>query len=156
MEFGEHTIPYDHVIIKTKHSFVFTNIRPFLPLHILVSPITKKARLHELTSEETSDLFNTARMAMAGLESLCNGFTLSVQDGPSAGQTVYHVHVHIVPRVFKDLDRNDDIYGEGALDSVARPKREYHEMREEATRLRTIIERAFDIESAEYDNMKCS
>ncbi|ADM12368.1 HIT bis 5'-adenosyl triphosphatase [Encephalitozoon intestinalis ATCC 50506] len=152
MEFGDKVIPYDHVIIKTMHSFIFTNLRPFLPLHILVSPISKKQRIYELTNEETSDLFNTVRVAMLGLKDLCDGFTLGVQDGSCAGQTVFHVHVHIVPRVVKDLERNDDIYEKGALDSADRPAREYDEMKKEAAKLRKIIGRAFDSEGLYYQN----
>ncbi|AFN83851.1 HIT bis 5'-adenosyl triphosphatase [Encephalitozoon romaleae SJ-2008] len=150
MEFGDKIIPYDHVIVRTKHSFVFTNLRPFLPLHILISPISKKQRIYELTNEETSDLFNTVRVAMKGLKDLCDGFTLGVQDGPCAGQTVFHVHVHIVPRVSGDLKRNDDIYEKGALDSVDRPAREYGEMKKEADKLKEIIGKAFDSEGLYY------
>lgn len=151
MDFGQHVIPYDHVIVKTRYSFIFSNIRPFLPLHILVSPISRKARLHELTGDETSDLFNTARMAIIGLRKLCDGFTMSVQDGPCAGQTVPHVHVHIVPRISKDLERNDDIYNSGALDSTDRPTRGYEEMRNEALRLRRIIGDVFKEEGLYHE-----
>ena len=38
--------------------------------------------------------------------------TISIQDGPSAGQTVPHVHVHILPRSSGDFENNDDIYNE--------------------------------------------
>ncbi|CAD25767.1 BIS 5'-ADENOSYL TRIPHOSPHATASE OF THE HIT FAMILY [Encephalitozoon cuniculi GB-M1] len=146
MEFGDHVIPFDHVIVKTRHSFIFTNIRPFLPLHILASPISRKQRLYELTAEETSDLFNSVRVAMKGLRELCDGFTINIQDGECAGQTVFHAHVHIVPRVAQDLKDNNDIYKEGALDSADRPAREYNEMKEEAMRLREVIGKAFDAE----------
>lgn len=33
-----------------------------------------------------------------------------VQDGAAAGQTIPHVHIHCVPRHFKDLEHNDEIY----------------------------------------------
>lgn len=33
-----------------------------------------------------------------------------LQDGPAAGQTIPHVHIHCVPRHFKDLERNDEVY----------------------------------------------
>lgn len=33
-----------------------------------------------------------------------------VQDGAAAGQTIPHVHIHCVPRHFKDLEHNDQIY----------------------------------------------
>ncbi|XP_023056384.1 bis(5'-adenosyl)-triphosphatase isoform X2 [Piliocolobus tephrosceles] len=36
--------------------------------------------------------------------------TFSMQDGPEAGQTVKHVHVHVLPRKTGDFHRNDSIY----------------------------------------------
>lgn len=46
-----------------------------------------------------------------------------LQDGAAAGQSVPHVHVHILPRKNKDFKRNDDIYEEleryNAKDSVS-------------------------------------
>jgi bis(5'-adenosyl)-triphosphatase len=35
-----------------------------------------------------------------------------MQDGRAAGQSVPHVHVHILPRRFGDFQRNDDVYEE--------------------------------------------
>lgn len=37
-------------------------------------------------------------------------FYLQNQDGPEAGQTVPHVHIHIIPRKAGDFDNNDEIY----------------------------------------------
>ena len=39
-------------------------------------------------------------------------FNVAVQDGPRAGQSVPHVHVHILPRTAGDFARNDDVYDE--------------------------------------------
>ena len=39
-------------------------------------------------------------------------FNVAVQDGRSAGQSVPHVHVHLLPRLRGDFDRNDDVYDE--------------------------------------------
>jgi bis(5'-adenosyl)-triphosphatase len=37
---------------------------------------------------------------------------VAVQDGRAAGQSVPHVHVHILPRSAGDFERNDDVYHE--------------------------------------------
>lgn len=36
--------------------------------------------------------------------------TLTIQDGPEAGQTVPHVHVHVLPRKAGDFEPNDKVY----------------------------------------------
>ena len=41
-----------------------------------------------------------------GAESL----TLAIQDGPAAGQSVPHVHIHCLPRRYGDFKNNDEVY----------------------------------------------
>jgi len=37
---------------------------------------------------------------------------VSIQDGASAGQTVPHVHMHVIPRHLGDFERSDQVYDE--------------------------------------------
>jgi len=58
-------------------------------------------------------------------------------DGPEAGQTVFHVHVHIIPRRPGDFENNDDIYRE--LDKKERVARTEEEMANEAAIYRELF-----------------
>ena len=69
-------------------------------------------RLADLSVDEVQDLFMTVIEAQKLTESYfkSSSSTISVQDGAEAGQTVEHVHVHILPRHMGDFANNDDIY----------------------------------------------
>ncbi|KAM1653338.1 hypothetical protein ACFX15_005551 [Malus domestica] len=69
-------------------------------------------RFGDLTADETSDLWITAQKVGSRLESYhkASSLTLAIQDGPQAGQSVPHVHIHILPRKVGDFEKNDEIY----------------------------------------------
>ncbi len=65
-----------------------------------------------MTSDEVTDLFQCVHRISPLLERTHNGtsLTIALQDGKDAGQSVEHVHVHILPRKPGDFANNDDIY----------------------------------------------
>ncbi len=69
-------------------------------------------RFSDLTTEEVADIFSCVHRISPVLESVFTATSLSIviQDGVDAGQTVPHVHVHLLPRRHGDFQRNDDIY----------------------------------------------
>ncbi|CAK7323459.1 unnamed protein product [Dovyalis caffra] len=69
-------------------------------------------RFVDLTADETSDLWLTAKKIGSQLESFhrATSLTFTIQDGAQAGQTVPHVHIHIIPRKVGDFEKNDEIY----------------------------------------------
>ncbi|KAM7521952.1 hypothetical protein LguiA_011854 [Lonicera macranthoides] len=69
-------------------------------------------RFVDLTTDETSDLWITAQKVGRQLEHhhKASSLTFAIQDGPQAGQTVPHVHIHIIPRKSGDFENNDEIY----------------------------------------------
>ncbi|XP_050303135.1 nitrilase and fragile histidine triad fusion protein NitFhit [Anthonomus grandis grandis] len=111
-EFADKKIPGKTVFYVTKHSFAFTNIRCVVPGHVLVSSLRKAKRLQDLTEEEIADLFQTTVKVSKAVEKMYNAqsSTVCVQDGKFAGQTIPHVHAHILPRKENDFSNNDDIY----------------------------------------------
>ncbi|KAG0738321.1 hypothetical protein G6F16_011403 [Rhizopus arrhizus] len=69
--------------------------------------------------------------------------TMTIQDGPQAGQTVPHVHMHLIPRKKGDWANNDDVYEEldrsKGVDNEERPPRTEEEMKQEADELRVYF-----------------
>ncbi|XP_048813891.1 bis(5'-adenosyl)-triphosphatase isoform X4 [Lagopus muta] len=93
LRFGQHLIKPSVVFLKTELSFALVNRKPVVPGRIL---LTSALTMGTCMSWEKQG------------SSVCS----SGQDGPEAGQTVKHVHVHVLPRRSGDFSRNDDVYKE--------------------------------------------
>lgn len=105
----------NQVFHQTPLSFALVNLKPLLPGHVLICPRRRAARVADLTPAETSDLFLTVRRVGRMVERVFGGSSLNiaVQDGPDAGQSVAHVHTHVIPRRGGDLEHrggSDKIY----------------------------------------------
>jgi diadenosine tetraphosphate (Ap4A) HIT family hydrolase len=82
----------------------FDDAFPSAPGHTLVVPRRHVGRLLDLTERESAELWGLARDQLARLESTGpDAYTVGVNDGPAAGQTVAHVHLHLIPRRFGDV-----------------------------------------------------
>lgn len=106
-----------------------------LPGHVLVCPLAPHRRLAALSAAEVTDLFTTVQRVQGMLarryfsspsppssssppgedddkkerdENGGGSFNIALQDGPEAGQTVAHVHVHVIPRVRGVSAKPDD------------------------------------------------
>ncbi len=69
-------------------------------------------RLSDLTRDEVSDLFNTVARIQRTLKRLykADAFNVAVQDGEAAGQSVPHVHCHVIPRKVGDPGGGDKVH----------------------------------------------
>ena len=88
----------------------FMDIRPATPGHLLVIPTQHAADLAGLDEETGAHLFRVAmRLARAIRRSgvRCEGVNLFLADGEAAGQEVFHVHLHVIPRFAGDSFRID-------------------------------------------------
>ncbi|KAK9451155.1 HIT-like domain-containing protein [Limtongia smithiae] len=100
------------VFYKSTHSFALVNLKPLLPGHVMVCPFRVVPRIADLTVEEVADLFVTVQRVSSVIADVYKGQSLNiaVQDGPLAGQSVPHVHCHVIPRKLNDLPNVDDVY----------------------------------------------
>ena len=110
--FATNVINKDTIFFETPYCFAFTNLCCVVPGHVLVSTKRVVQRLCSLNSAEMSDLFNAVCRIQRMLESIykTTAATVTVQDGADAGQTVPHVHFHVMPRRQGDFKHNDQIY----------------------------------------------
>ena len=78
--------------------YAFRDINPQAPTHILVVPKEHIASLNELNGENAPIAAHCLCMAkkIASQEGLENGWRLVCNCGPDAGQTVHHLHFHIL------------------------------------------------------------
>ena len=88
------------------------NIAPILPGHSLIIPNKHYISLFELSDDELCKMMIFARKATTVLKSVfeCDGFDWTIQDGVSAGQTIPHLHLHIIPRKPHDLPESNNWY----------------------------------------------
>lgn len=73
--------------------------------HTVIIPRRHVSRLSKVSEEEHHELFATARVLLGELyrSHSPDAFTLGINDGPAAGQSVPHVHLHVVPRHAGDV-----------------------------------------------------
>ncbi|OAQ63172.1 Bis(5'-adenosyl)-triphosphatase [Pochonia chlamydosporia 170] len=106
------------VFLTTPHSYALVNLKPLIPGHVLVCPLKSHLRLTELSPVEITDLFSTVQLTQRMLaqkyfpvpgDLMSGSFTIAVQDGPDSGQTVPHLHVHVIPRRKGDVGDSPDV-----------------------------------------------
>ncbi|TKA82951.1 hypothetical protein B0A55_01327 [Friedmanniomyces simplex] len=109
---GDRLFNTTEVFHVTKHSFALVNLKPLLPGHVLVSPLAIKPALADLTKDEVTDLFLTVTRVQQTLRRLykADAFNIAVQDGVAAGQSVPHVHCHVIPRTIGDPGGDDKVH----------------------------------------------
>ncbi len=96
----EKQIPAD-ILYEDPHTLAFRDIRPVAPHHVLVVPRRHVTAVHELT-EADADVSILGHVMTAGRKVAhqlgldVGGYRLVVNDGEAAGQSVHHLHLHVL------------------------------------------------------------
>ncbi|KAI1312457.1 HIT domain-containing protein [Xylaria venustula] len=135
------------VFLTTPFSFALVNLKPLLPGHVLVCPRALHKRLTDLSANELTDLFTAVQRVQRMLARYyfsqdqspkqtraepgtstaapslpapdAGSFNIAVQDGAEAGQTVPHVHVHVIPRIRGSTAKDSRTQGDAIYDLMA-------------------------------------
>lgn len=98
--------PSARLISFNEQAFAIYDKYPVLPGHALVIPIRHVANYFDLTPAERAGCWELVETVKARLEEKHqpDGYNLGVNVGPAAGQTVWHVHIHVIPRYKGDVE----------------------------------------------------
>ena len=92
-------------VFEDELCLAFMDIQPVNPGHVLVIPKVHFKDLNELPAEIGSHLFQVAQRIVVSLPKTdlkYEGADLFLADGEAAGQEVFHVHLHVIPRFTGD------------------------------------------------------
>ncbi len=83
---------------------VIMDIQPASKGHALILPKDHYANLYELSDELASKVLVLAKKMVTALTDIlgCDGYNIVQNNGTVAGQTVFHFHMHLIPRYEED------------------------------------------------------
>jgi diadenosine tetraphosphate (Ap4A) HIT family hydrolase len=93
------------ILARSRLSFACLDNFPVSSGHALVIPKRHVASIWEMTKEEYADAFNLVREVRDILQEKFRpqGFNIGLNCGEVAGQSVFHAHIHIIPRYAGDV-----------------------------------------------------
>jgi histidine triad (HIT) family protein len=88
------------VVARGDGYLAFLDVTPLADGHVLVVPTAHVATIEELPPGDADALFRAVTRLAAPVRAAVGaaGSTVGINNGPATGQTIPHVHVHIVPR----------------------------------------------------------
>jgi len=84
------------IVRQDEHTVAFRDIDPKAPTHILVIPKEHVASLDEATDPTMVGRLMLAAAEIARSEGITDGYRTVVNTGAGAGQTVFHIHLHLL------------------------------------------------------------
>jgi diadenosine tetraphosphate (Ap4A) HIT family hydrolase len=94
------TLPRERILGENDHALWIRDGFPVSPGHSLVIPKRHTGSFFDTSDAERQALLALldAAKAAAQAEFAPAGFNIGINDGPAAGQTVPHLHIHLIPR----------------------------------------------------------
>ena len=100
-------IPHERVIAENELAYAIRDGFPVTDLHTLVIPKRHIASYFDLGRPEVNAcnaLLSELREEIKKHDATVTGFNVGINDGESSGQTIFHCHIHLIPRRFGDIE----------------------------------------------------
>ena len=94
------------ILWRDENVYVIRDLYPVSPSHTLIIPFRHFASIFDATTEELSSIAKALTIRKGQLEQslAADGYNIGVNEGAAAGQTIPHVHIHLIPRFERDVD----------------------------------------------------
>ena len=94
------TLPPERILLSNNMGWVIRDAFPVSPGHTLVIPKRHVGSFFDLSDDERNGLMALLAEARLGTEAefAPAGYNIGINDGAAAGQTVPHLHIHLIPR----------------------------------------------------------
>ncbi|WP_277612738.1 HIT family protein [Methanocorpusculum petauri] len=112
----------DEILLENDLAFAKYDLYPVSPGHLLIIPKRHAASWFDLTPAEQTAVLALVAQAKDLLDETYapDGYNLGVNCGEAAGQTVMHVHLHVIPRYSGDVSNPH-----GGIRAVIAAKQDY-------------------------------
>ena len=100
-------LPKDRIICENNLAIAFYDLFPVSDKHTLIIPRRHIKDFFELTEDELiacNELISKLKKTLLIDDSLISGFNIGINCGEDAGQTVFHCHIHLIPRRKGDIE----------------------------------------------------
>jgi diadenosine tetraphosphate (Ap4A) HIT family hydrolase len=117
------TLKPDRIIAENELCFAIRDGHPVSNLHTLIIPKRHVSDFFELYQPEINavyTLLRQARVEITKIDSQVTGFNIGANIGVDGGQTVFHAHMHVIPRRHGDVE-----HARGGVRSVIPGKQDY-------------------------------
>ena len=114
-----------HTLYEDEMFKVILDVGPATKGHALILPKNHYANLYELPEEDAAQAIKLAKKMMIKMTNKlnCDGFNIMQNNGEVAGQTVFHFHMHLIPRYKNDGEILKYIAGEPSQEELAQIKK---------------------------------
>ncbi len=89
-----------HKVYETDRVIAFMDVMPQAEGHVLVVPKTKARNLFDVGADDLANLMKEVQVVAEAVRHAFSAAGMLIQqfNEPAAGQTVFHLHVHVIPR----------------------------------------------------------
>ena len=100
-------MPIDRIILENELTYAIRDNYPVTSLHSLIIPKRHVVNYFSLTKDELLScdfLLKEVKNSIQTEDESVEGFNIGINSGEVAGQTIFHCHIHLIPRRVGDAE----------------------------------------------------